>query len=84
MLNQDICLLHDSIAVYSSYGGIVFAEEEGRNIARALGPKNKVCSFSVAPSFLNTDVTDRDPAQPWTPVDREHGRRSRLSLRPFG
>jgi len=41
MLNQDICLLHNSIAVYNSYGGIVFAAEEGRNIARALGPKNK-------------------------------------------
>lgn len=42
MLNQDICYLYDSIAVYSSYGGIVFAEEEGKNIARALGLKNKV------------------------------------------
>jgi hypothetical protein len=42
MLNQDICLLHNSIAVYNSYGGIVFAAEEGRNIAGALGPKNKV------------------------------------------
>ncbi|KAF4629981.1 hypothetical protein G7Y89_g8162 [Cudoniella acicularis] len=41
MLNQDICYLYDSIAVYASYGGIVFAKEEGRNIARALGPKNK-------------------------------------------
>ena len=42
MLHQDICYLYGSIAVYSSYGGIVFAEEEGRNIAKALGPKNKV------------------------------------------
>ncbi|TAQ84587.1 hypothetical protein B7494_g7085 [Chlorociboria aeruginascens] len=42
MLNQDVCNFYDSIAVYSSYGGIVFAEEEGRNIARALGAKNKV------------------------------------------
>lgn len=42
MLNQDICYLHNSIAVYSSYGGIVFASEEGQNIARALGPTNKV------------------------------------------
>jgi ribulose-5-phosphate 4-epimerase/fuculose-1-phosphate aldolase len=41
MLNQDICDLHDSIAVYASYGGIVFAAEEGQNIAAALGPKNK-------------------------------------------
>lgn len=46
MLNQDICYLYDSIAVYSSYGGIVFAEEEGKNIARAIGPKNKV-SFQL-------------------------------------
>lgn len=42
MLHQDICTLYDSIAVYADYGGIVFAEEEGRNIAKALGEKNKV------------------------------------------
>lgn len=42
MLNQDITYLYDSVAVYSAYGGIVFAEEEGKNIARALGTKNKV------------------------------------------
>jgi hypothetical protein len=42
MLNQDICDLYDAIAVYADYGGIVFAEEEGRNIARSLGTKNKV------------------------------------------
>lgn len=48
MLNQDICTLYDSIAVYDSYGGIVFAEEEGRNIARALGSKNKVRNLNSA------------------------------------
>lgn len=42
MLNQDICTLYDSIAVYSDYGGIVFASEEGKNIAKSLGTKNKV------------------------------------------
>jgi len=42
MLNQDICTLYDAIAVYAEYGGIVFAEEEGRNIAKSLGKKNKV------------------------------------------
>ena len=42
MLSQDICTLHDSIAVYAEYGGIVFAEEEGKNIARSLGTRNKV------------------------------------------
>lgn len=47
MLNQDICTLYNSIAVYASYGGIVFAEEEGQNIARALGEKNKVISYLI-------------------------------------
>lgn len=42
MLNQDVCILYDSVAVYNEYGGIVFAEEEGKNIATALGTKNKV------------------------------------------
>lgn len=41
MLHQDVCYLYNAHAVYADYGGIVFAEEEGRNIAKALGPKNK-------------------------------------------
>lgn len=44
MLNQDICYLYDSIAVYAEYGGIVFAGEEGKRIAASLGTKNKVIS----------------------------------------
>jgi ribulose-5-phosphate 4-epimerase/fuculose-1-phosphate aldolase len=41
MLSQDICNFHNALAVYAAYGGIVFAEEEGRNIAKALGSHNK-------------------------------------------
>jgi ribulose-5-phosphate 4-epimerase/fuculose-1-phosphate aldolase len=41
MLSQDICNFHDAHAVYASYGGIVFAAEEGQNIAKALGKANK-------------------------------------------
>jgi len=41
MLNQDICNFHNALAVYASYGGIVFAEDEGKNIAKALGPTSK-------------------------------------------
>jgi len=59
MLNQDICLLHNSIAVYSSYGGLVFAAEEGQNIARALGPKNKVHSPDFSHSAFNADRAGR-------------------------
>jgi len=57
MLTQDICTLHNAIALYNSYGGIVFAAEEGRNIAAALGPLNKVClppiSFTI---LLQTSI----------------------------
>ncbi|KAB8290144.1 hypothetical protein EYC80_011014 [Monilinia laxa] len=56
MLNQDICNLHNSIAVYASYGGIVFASEEGANIARALGPHNKV-AILLNHGLLSTGAT---------------------------
>jgi ribulose-5-phosphate 4-epimerase/fuculose-1-phosphate aldolase len=42
MLHQDICTLHNHVAVHTSYDGIVFASEEGRNIARSLGAAHKV------------------------------------------
>lgn len=51
MLNQDICNFYEAHAVYADYGGIVFAEEEGRNIARALGEGNKVSFLSVSYRF---------------------------------
>lgn len=41
MITQDVCDLYDSIAVMNEYGGIVAADEEGKQIARALGPRNK-------------------------------------------
>lgn len=44
MITQDACkFLGDAHAVYDSYGGVVLAEEEGANIARALGPRGKGC-----------------------------------------
>jgi ribulose-5-phosphate 4-epimerase/fuculose-1-phosphate aldolase len=44
MLTQDICNFYKALAIYGEYGGIVFGQEEGRNIAKALGAHNKVCS----------------------------------------
>ncbi|KAK8134022.1 class 2 aldolase adducin domain-containing protein [Apiospora sp. TS-2023a] len=41
MLSQDICNFHNAHAVYASYGGIVFASDEGERIADALGDRNK-------------------------------------------
>ncbi|RYP05218.1 hypothetical protein DL764_003960 [Monosporascus ibericus] len=41
MITQDVCDLYGVLAVMDEYGGIVTAEEEGKNIARALGAKAK-------------------------------------------
>ncbi|KAJ3757509.1 class II aldolase/adducin N-terminal [Lentinula raphanica] len=43
ILTQDSCLFYDNLGVYQNFGGVVLAEEEGKNIAEALGPKWKAC-----------------------------------------
>lgn len=37
-ITQDSCSFHNDHVVYNSFKGVVLAEEEGRNIAQALGP----------------------------------------------
>lgn len=37
MLNQDVCYFYNAHTVYDNYGGIALADEEGQNIANALG-----------------------------------------------
>jgi ribulose-5-phosphate 4-epimerase/fuculose-1-phosphate aldolase len=41
MITQDICDLYGTLACDNEYGGIVTAEQEGQQIARALGPNGK-------------------------------------------
>ncbi|GAA6059169.1 hypothetical protein JCM10212_005514 [Sporobolomyces blumeae] len=41
LLTQDSCAFHSNLSVYANFGGVVLAQEEGENIARALGPKNR-------------------------------------------
>ena len=43
ILTQDSCLFYDNQGVYEAFGGIVLAQAEGENIAKALGPKYKTC-----------------------------------------
>jgi ribulose-5-phosphate 4-epimerase/fuculose-1-phosphate aldolase len=43
ILQQDSCLFHDNLSVYANYGGIVLSDQEGKNIADALGPKHLTC-----------------------------------------
>ncbi|GAA5856398.1 hypothetical protein JCM8547_008726 [Rhodosporidiobolus lusitaniae] len=40
-LVQDSAFFYDNLAVYPKFGGIVLAADEGANIAKAMGPKNK-------------------------------------------
>ncbi|CAI6098987.1 unnamed protein product [Clonostachys chloroleuca] len=36
-----MCYFYNDLSVYEVFGGTVLAEEEGRDLANALGPKNK-------------------------------------------
>ncbi|OAL45808.1 arad-like aldolase/epimerase [Pyrenochaeta sp. DS3sAY3a] len=42
MLSQDACAFYQHLGLYQQFRGVVLAEEEGRNIAAALG-QNKAC-----------------------------------------
>ncbi|RGP76050.1 hypothetical protein FLONG3_5441 [Fusarium longipes] len=41
MINQDSCMFYDDLAVYTNFGGVVFAREEGSRLADALGATKK-------------------------------------------
>ncbi|KAJ5545956.1 hypothetical protein N7494_003541 [Penicillium frequentans] len=41
MLNQDSCMFYGDLSVYPAFGGVVFAQAEGQQIAEYLGPTNK-------------------------------------------
>jgi ribulose-5-phosphate 4-epimerase/fuculose-1-phosphate aldolase len=41
MITQDSLRFYNSHGVYKQFGGVVLAEEEGKRIAEALGPRNK-------------------------------------------
>ncbi|KAJ5085800.1 hypothetical protein N7532_010571 [Penicillium argentinense] len=41
IINQDSCMFFDDISVYPAFGGVVFTQEEGQQIASYLSPKNK-------------------------------------------
>ncbi|KAE8148176.1 class II aldolase/adducin domain protein [Aspergillus avenaceus] len=43
MLTQDACNFHGRLSVYDDHGGIALAQDEGRQIAEALGKDNIAC-----------------------------------------
>jgi ribulose-5-phosphate 4-epimerase/fuculose-1-phosphate aldolase len=40
-ITQDACIFYGSHSLYDDFNGVVLDEEEGRNVAGALGPRNK-------------------------------------------
>lgn len=38
-ITQDSCAFHNDLAVYTSFNGVVLAEQEGKDIAKAIGGK---------------------------------------------
>ncbi|KAG6853126.1 hypothetical protein C0991_006736 [Blastosporella zonata] len=67
---QDSCVLYENHAVYDNFGGVVLATEEGQNIARALGPKNKTCMLQNH-GLLTLGSTVDEAAYLFTTLDRQ-------------
>ena len=42
MITQDACKFYNDCAIYTNFRGVVLDEEEGRNIANAIGDKKAV------------------------------------------
>jgi ribulose-5-phosphate 4-epimerase/fuculose-1-phosphate aldolase len=61
MLNQDACMFYERLAVYANFGGAVVTEEEGENIAKALG-SDKTCAILQNHGLLTTGSTVKEAA----------------------
>ncbi|GAA5979014.1 hypothetical protein JCM5350_004206 [Sporobolomyces pararoseus] len=69
LLTQDSCIFYDNLAVYSNFGGIVLAQEEGENIAAALGPKHRAAILQNHGLLTLGDTVDEAMAL-FTNLDR--------------
>lgn len=83
IMQQDACLFNDNLSVYGNYGGIVLSNQEGKNIADALGPKN------LAVIMQNHGLlTRKSSIARWSLLadrhSRTNSRRMRLFVLSFG
>ncbi|KAK4047477.1 hypothetical protein OIV83_005389 [Microbotryomycetes sp. JL201] len=70
MLTQDACMFYDNLSVYNSFGGIVLAADEGANIAKALGPKNK-CAILQNHGLMTLGDTVDEAAYLFAALERQ-------------
>ncbi|KAG6914766.1 hypothetical protein DXG01_015457 [Tephrocybe rancida] len=67
---QDSCVLYNNHAVYDNFGGVVLATQEGKNIAHALGPKNRTCILQNH-GLLTLGSTVDEAAYLFTSLDKQ-------------
>ncbi|KAG6896028.1 hypothetical protein C0992_010778 [Termitomyces sp. T32_za158] len=67
---EHACVFYDNHSVYGNFGGVVLATEEGKNIARALGPKNKTCILQNH-GLLTLGTTVDEAARLFTALDKQ-------------
>ena len=59
-ITQDACIFYGSHSLYDDFNGVVLDEEEGRNVASALGPSNKAVILQNH-GFLTVGATVTKP-----------------------
>jgi hypothetical protein len=80
IMQQDACLFHDNLSVYANYGGIVLSDQEGKNIADALGPTNLAVIMKNHGLLTRKSITDTCLPQQADHLSRSHSRRMHLPL----
>lgn len=83
LLTQDSCIFYDNLAVYANFGGIVLAQEEGENIAKALGPKHRAAILQNHGLLTLGDTVDEAMAL-FTNLDRLCGVQLRVDAAAAG
>jgi ribulose-5-phosphate 4-epimerase/fuculose-1-phosphate aldolase len=80
-ITQDACSLHGSHSLYAEFNGVVLDEEEGRNVAVALGPTNKAVILQNH-GFLTVGATVEAAA--WLFISADESARTQLLAEAAG
>ncbi|KAI4767004.1 arad-like aldolase/epimerase [Aureobasidium sp. EXF-3400] len=68
MISQDVCYFYKAHSVYRNYGGIAFGQDEGTNIARALG--NNKAAILVNHGLITVGETVDEAAYLYTLLEK--------------
>jgi ribulose-5-phosphate 4-epimerase/fuculose-1-phosphate aldolase len=80
-ITQDSCIFYGAHSVYEDFNGVVLDEEEGRNVAAALGPTNKMVILQNH-GFLTVGATVDEAA--FLFISAEHSAQAQLLAEAAG